>query len=84
MARYNVSLPEYVVETADRKANELGISRSAFIQSAILFKVQYDEIMARVPFMLDTLKARTSPDQMRELFGSSAANAAQPGAEDEA
>ena len=74
MARYNVSLPEYVVQTADRKAAELGISRSAFIATAIQFKVQYDDIMAQVPVMMDMLKdvrsGKMTPDQMRDALGS--------------
>lgn len=80
MARYNISLPEYVVKTADRKAAELGISRSAFIATAIQFKVQYDDIMAQVPVMMDMLKdvrsGKMTQDQMRDALGSSATSVA--------
>jgi hypothetical protein len=74
MARYNVSLPEYVVQTADRKAAELGISRSAFIATAIQFKVQYDDMMREVPKMFqlldDVRSGKMTPDQMRDALGS--------------
>lgn len=83
MARYNVSLPEYVVQTADRKAAELGISRSAFIATAIQFKVQYDDMMREVPKMMQLLQdvrsGKMTPDQMRDALGSSATTVAGPG-----
>lgn len=88
MARYNVSLPEYVVKTADRKAAELGISRSAFIATAIQFKVQYDDMMAQVPKMMEMIQdvrsGKMTPDQMRVALGSSATSVAVPGGEGEA
>lgn len=88
MARYNISLPEYVVKTADRKAEELGISRSAFIATAIQFKVQYDDMMREVPKMLqlldDARSGKMTPDQMRDALGSSATSVAVMGDEVEA
>ena len=88
MARYNISLPEYVVQLADRKADELGISRSAFISTAIQFKVQYDDMMAQVPKIMDMLQdvrsGKMTPDQMRDALGSSATIVAVPGGEGEA
>lgn len=88
MARYNISLPEYVVNTADRKAAELGISRSAFIATAIQFKVQYDDMMAQVPRMMEMLQdvrsGKMTPDQMRDALGSSATTVAVMGDEGEA
>lgn len=88
MARYNISLPEYVVQTADRKAEELGISRSAFIATAIQFKVQYDDMMREVPKMLqlldDVRSGKMTPDQMRDALGSSATGVAVMGDEVEA
>lgn len=83
MARYNISLPEYVVQTADRKASELGISRSAFIATAIQFKVQYDDMMREVPKMFqlldDVRSGKMTPDQMRDALGSSAPTGADDG-----
>lgn len=85
MARYNISLPEYVVKTADRKAAELGISRSAFIATAIQFKVQYDDMMREVPKMMQLLQdvrsGKMTPDQMRAALGTSATSVAVPGGE---
>lgn len=88
MARYNISLPEYVVKIADRKAAQLGISRSAFIATAILFKVQYDDMMQEVPKMLqlldDVRSGKMTPDQMRDALGSSAISVAVMGDEGKA
>lgn len=88
MARYNISLPEYVVKIADRKAAQLGISRSAFIATAILFKVQYDDMMQEVPKILqlldDVRSGNVTPDQMRDALGSSAISVAVMGDEGEA
>lgn len=88
MARYNISLPEYVVQTADRKATELGISRSAFIATAIQFKVQYDDMVRELPKMMQILQdvksGKMNTDQMRDALGSCATTVAGPGVEDEA
>lgn len=88
MARYNISLPEYVVKIADRKAAQLGISRSAFIATAILFKVQYDDMMQEVPKILqlldDVRSGNLTLDQMRDALGSSAISVSVMGDEGEA
>lgn len=55
MARYNISLPESVVQIADEQAEKMGISRSAFIATAIQFKAQYDAMMLEVPKMLQMI-----------------------------
>lgn len=55
MARYNISLPEPVVQIADEQAEKMGISRSAFIATAIQFKAQYDAMMMEVPKMFQML-----------------------------
>lgn len=55
MARYNITLPDNVVQLADRKAAEMGISRSGFIATAIQFKAQYDETMMQMPKMIQFL-----------------------------
>lgn len=88
MARYNISLPEYVVEIADRKAAELGISRSAFIATAIQLKVQYDDMMIGLPKMLEFLddvrSGKLKSDQISGAPGSSATDVAVPGGVGEA
>ena len=53
MARYMVSLPESVVAVADKKAKESGISRSAFIASAIQLKADCDEALLRLPRFIE-------------------------------
>lgn len=65
MARYNVSLPENVIKVADRKAGDMGISRSAFIATAIMFKAQYDDTLSQMPKviqMMDELKSAQIPE----------------------
>ena len=56
MARYNITLPDEVVAVADEKAKEMGISRSAFISSAIQFKVQYDALVTQLPAMMEFIR----------------------------
>lgn len=86
--RINITIPEYVLEATDKRAAELGISRSGFITTALQFKMQYDDIMAQVPVMMDMLKdvrsGKMTPDQMRGALGSSATTVAVPGGEGEA
>lgn len=55
MARYNISLPESVVQIADEQAEKMGISRSAFIATAIQFMAQYDAMMLEFPKMLQMI-----------------------------
>lgn len=86
--RINITIPEYVLEATDKRAAELGISRSGFITTALQFKMQYDDIMAQVPVMMDMLKdvrsGKMTPDQMRVALGSSATTVAVPGGDGEA
>lgn len=56
MARYNITLPDEVVAVADQKAKEMGISRSAFISSAIQFKAQYDALVSQLPAMMEFIR----------------------------
>ena len=56
MARYNITLPDEVVAAADCKAKEMGLSRSAFISSAIQFKIQYDQMVSQLPMMLSFIQ----------------------------
>lgn len=88
MARYNISLPEYVCKLADERASALGISRSAFIATAVQFKAQYDDMMEQVPKMMkmaeDLKNGTITVDQMRVATGSSATDVAHRGGEGEA
>lgn len=88
MARYNITLPDNVVQLADKKAAEMGISRSAFIATAIQFKAQYDETMLQVPkmmqFLEDIKNGKIAPVQISGVPGSSATDVALPGGDDEA
>ena len=88
MARYNITLPDNVVQLADRKAAEMGISRSAFIATAIQFKAQYDETMLQMPKMIqfldDVRSGKIVPVQISGSAGSGATSVAVTGDEGEA
>lgn len=88
MARYNITLPDNVVQLADRKAAEMGISRSAFIATAIQFKAQYDETMLQMPKMIqfldDVRSGKISPAQISGSAGSGSTSVAVMGDEGEA
>ena len=56
MARVNISLPEYVIADADRRAAKLGTSRSAYIALALSQKAQYDDMMQMMPQMMELMK----------------------------
>ena len=81
--RINITIPEYVLEATDKRAAELGISRSGFITTALQFKMQYDDMMRDVPKMMQLLQdvrsGKMTPDQMRDALGSSATTVAGPG-----
>lgn len=86
--RVNITLPEYVLEATDKRAAELGISRSGFIATALQFKMQYDDMMREVPKMMQLLQdvrsGKMTPDQMRDALGSSATSVSVMGDEGEA
>lgn len=67
--RLNITLPEYVVKETDRRAAELGISRSGYIAAALAQKAQYDDMMTSLPQMMKLLKeheAELAPGQMSD------------------
>lgn len=61
--RVQVNLPEPVVEQADIKAKQLGLSRSAFISMAICERVRQDTVMDLMPQMLAGLKTMTENEE---------------------
>lgn len=86
--RVNITLPEYVLEATDKRAAELGISRSGFIATALQFKMQYDDMMREVPKMMQLLQdvrsGKMTLDQMRDALGSGATPVAVMGDEGDA
>lgn len=86
--RINITIPEYVLEATDKRAAELGVSRSGFITTALQFKMQYDDMMAQVPMMMqmiqDLRSGKMTPDQIRDALGSSATTFSASGGEGEA
>lgn len=82
MARYNITLPDDVVAIADQKAKESGLSRSAFIASAIQFKVQYDMLVSQLPLMMDFIQDLRAGGVIVPSVNSCAADNAPTGADD--
>jgi metal-responsive CopG/Arc/MetJ family transcriptional regulator len=50
--RINITLPDYLVQETDKRAAELGTSRSGYIAMALSFKAQYDDMMEAMPQMI--------------------------------
>lgn len=68
--RLNITLPEYVVKETDRRASDLGISRSGYIAAALAQKAQYDDMMTSLPQMMELLKkyeAELTPGQTSDV-----------------
>ena len=79
MARVNISLPEYVVEDTDRRAAELGTSRSAYIASALSQKAQYDDMMRMMPQMMELMKqVEAKLPQLKEIDSAGGRGAGAP------
>ena len=82
MARYNITLPDDVVAVADQKAKECGLSRSAFIASAIQFKAQYDMLVSQLPVMMEFIRDLRAGGVSVSSVDSCASDSAPTGADD--
>lgn len=82
MARYNITLPDDVVAIADQKAKESGLSRSAFIASAIQFKAQYDMLVSQLPVMMEFIRDLRAGGVSVPSVDSCASDSAPTGADD--
>lgn len=60
--RLNITLPEYVVKDADRRAEALGTSRSGYIAAALQFKAQYDDMMKTLPQFMEAVQKQQAMD----------------------
>ena len=56
MIKINMNLPEDILEKTDKKAKQLGISRTAFITMTLSEKLMQTDLMDSLPQMLETLK----------------------------
>ena len=54
--KVGISLKESVVEKIDKKAEEMGVSRSAYISMAIAEKMKQDDVVESLPEMLASMR----------------------------
>lgn len=60
--KVTITLPDEVLKKVDKKAEESFISRSAWISSAIAFKLQSDDIMDLLPVLVQQQKELLDKD----------------------
>lgn len=54
--RINVTFSPEVLDKVDKRANEYGLSRSAFIAYCVNRQLETEEMVSHLPMMLDVLK----------------------------
>ena len=54
--KLNISMPDEIIEKVDRKAKQLGLSRSAFLTLAASEKIMQSEVIEYMPQMLEAMK----------------------------
>lgn len=52
----NINIPPEVLEKTDKRAKQLGISRSAFITMTLSEKLMQNDLIENLPTMLETMK----------------------------
>lgn len=57
MIKITMNLPEEVLEKADKRAKQLGISRTAFITTAVSEKLQQADVLEFLPELLANMRA---------------------------
>lgn len=65
--RININLSEELLKQIDEKAKSLYISRSAYIATALVQKMQADKMMDNMPNMLQTMKEALNIDKQKSL-----------------
>ena len=56
MVKININIPEEILEKTDKRAKQLGISRTAFITMTISEKLMQNDLMDNLPTMMETIK----------------------------
>lgn len=59
MTKITMNLPDDILEKADKRSKQLGISRTAFITMTISEKLMQSELIEGLPEMLATYKKMT-------------------------
>lgn len=55
--RINITLPADLIEQLDLAAEATNLNRSAFIAVAVTQKIQQDEMMKQLPYLMQKLQA---------------------------
>lgn len=56
MVKVNINLPEDLLEKTDKRAKQLGITRTAFITMTISEKLMQTDVMESLPEMLASMR----------------------------
>lgn len=54
--RISVTLPEDLIEVLDKAADAMSLNRSAYIAVAVTTKMQQDEMMKQLPYIVHKLQ----------------------------
>lgn len=65
--RININLSEELLKQIDEKAKSLYISRSAYIATALVQKMQSDKMMDNMPEMMKTMKEVVMIENQKSL-----------------
>ena len=55
--RVNITLPEDLIKQLDIAADAINLNRSAYIAVAVSQKIQQDEMMRQLPYLMHKLQA---------------------------
>lgn len=65
--RININLSEELLKQIDEKAKSLYISRSAYIATALVQKMQSDKMMDNMPELMKTMKEAVMIEKQKSL-----------------
>lgn len=63
--RLNVTFSPDVLLKVDKRASELGLSRSAFIAYCVNKQIEMEEMIAKLPMMLDVMKEQNKLEALK-------------------
>lgn len=66
--RIGINIPEELVKKIDIRAKEMYISRSAYICTALVVKLQADELVETLPELKQAIKAYNDEKEKGSLF----------------
>ena len=63
--RLNVTFSPEVLEKIDKRANELGLSRSGFIAYCVNKQLEMEKMIDQLPMMLDLMKEQSKVELLK-------------------